>query len=316
MNTQLRWQSVAKGLGTLVPVVSTLANSAAGSPVSARYFYSVWLRHLVSIASVRPRFSYEVVAELGPGDALGMGICALLSGARRYIGLDRIAFGPRADNLRLLDELQALFKVRTPIPDDQEFPGVYPKLEMYAFPGNVVTDDMLAVSLAPRQLARLRAALQGELHFSEDSLFSYAAPWDASERVRPGSVDLLVSQAVLEHVDDVDGAYRAMHRWLKADGVMSHRIDYTCHGITRDWYGHWTVSTGLWRIVRGKRAYLINRLPHSAHIAAMRRNGFEIVDCAPTPSSPAAPAGNLRIAHIASDLAIKGAFVVAQPTAQ
>lgn len=316
MNTQLRWQSVAKGLGTLVPVVGTLANSAAGSPVSAQYFYSVWLRHLVSIASVRPRFSYEVVAELGPGDALGMGICALLSGARRYIGLDRIAFGPRADNLRLLQELQALFEARTPIPDDKEFPGVYPKLGSYEFPSHILDDDRLAASMAPDHVARLREALQGDMHFSEDSLFSYAAPWDASDRVRPGSVDLLVSQAVLEHVDDVDGAYRAMHRWLKADGVMSHRIDYTCHGITHDWYGHWTVSPKLWRVVRGKRAYLINRLPHSAHITSLERNGFEIIACAATVATDPAPEEALRIPYLDSDLGIKGAFLVVQARAE
>lgn len=315
MNMQLRWQSIAKGLGTLVPAVGGLANSAAGSPVGARYFYSVWLRHLAGIAKVRPRFSYEVVAELGPGDALGLGICALLSGARRYIGLDRLAFGLRADNLQLLDELHALFEARAPIPGDDEFPGVYPKLADYEFPRHVLADDRLQASLAPAPLARLRAALSGDMPFADDSLLSYAAPWDASDRVRPGSIDLLVSQAVMEHVDDIDAAYAAMHRWLKPDGLMSHRIDYTCHGITHDWYGHWTVTPTLWRIVRGKRAYLINRLPHSAHVAAMRRNGFEILACDPTTSSQTPPSDAVRIKHLPSDLAIKGAFFVLQSTA-
>ena len=80
MYTQLRWQSVAKGLGTLVPVISGLANSVAGHPVGARYFYSVWLRHISRLAEIRPGFSFDVVAELGPGDALGMGLCALRLG--------------------------------------------------------------------------------------------------------------------------------------------------------------------------------------------------------------------------------------------
>lgn len=147
-------------------------------------------------------------------------------------------------------------------------------------------------------------------------LAEYLDPWDASDRVSPASVDLLVSQAVLEHVDDIDAAYGAMRRWLKPSGVMSHRIDYTCHGITRDWYGHWTVSPALWRIVRGKRAYLINRLPHSAHVAAMQQNGFEIVDCTLTTSTAPAPAAQVCISHETSDLSIKGAFVVARRTAQ
>jgi SAM-dependent methyltransferase len=313
MSSQLRWQSVAKGMATFVPVASRFANSAAGSPVGARYFYSVWLRHLSSIAKAQPRFSYEVVAELGPGDALGVGLCALLSGARRYIGLDRIAFGLRADNVTLLDELIEMFHRREPIPDDVEMPGVHPKLDDYAFPSGVVTDEALAASLSPKRVARLREALQGSLAFSDDALLSLVAPWDADDQVHAASVDLLVSQAVLEHVDDVDAAYSAMRRWLKPQGLMSHRIDYTCHGITHDWFGHWTVSPAMWRVVRGRRAYLVNRLPHSAHVAALKRNGFEILECLPTPSGTPAPAAEVRISHDASDLSIQGAFVVARP---
>jgi len=317
MSTQLRWQSVAKGIATLIPATARFANLAAGSPVGARYFYSVWLRHLVSIAKIRPQFSYAVVAELGPGDALGLGLCALLSGARRYIGLDRIAFGLRADNLTMLGELADLFRARAPIPNDTEMPGVFPKLDDYAFPHRILPDEALVASLATPRLAQLREALQGAAVLSDDDgPLSYAAPWDAGHRVRPASVDLLVSQAVLEHVDDVDAAYAAMRRWLKPEGIMSHRIDYTCHGITRDWYGHWTVSPALWRIVRGKRAYLINRLPHSVHVNSMKRNRFEIVVCAPTTSKRPAPAAAVCIPHESADLSIKGAFIVARPAVQ
>ena len=315
MYTQLRWQSVVKGLGTLVPVISGLANSAAGHPVGARYFYSVWLRHLSRLAEVRPGFSFDVVAELGPGDALGMGLCALLSGAQRYIGLDRLAFGLRADNLQMLDELHALFSARASIPDDSEFPGVHPRLKSYGFPHHVLDDARLAVSLAPARLQQLREALRGDMALTDDSLLSYAAPWDSRHQVRPGSVDLLVSQAVLEHVDDVDGAYAAMHRWLKSTGLMSHRIDYTCHGITHDWYGPWTVSAPMWRIVRGKRAYLINRLPHSAHLTALKRAHFDVLASDPTVASKPAPAAEVCIPHEPSDLGIQGAFIVLQAAA-
>lgn len=311
MSMQLHWESLVKGLVTFVPYANRLTNSAAGSRVGARYFYSLWLRHLVVVSSVCPGFSYKVVAELGPGDALGVAICALLSGARRYIGLDRIAFGLRADNLQLLDELHALFLRRAPIPGDDEFPSVYPKLADYAFPHAVLTDDVLSAGLAPERIARLREALSGAMAFTDDALLSYAAPWDALGDVGLESVDLLLSQAVLEHVDDVDSAYGAMHRWLKQQGVMSHRIDYTCHGITHDWYGHWTVAQPLWRIVRGRRAYLINRLPHSAHMRALQRCGFRVLACVPTPSAEPAPVESVRIPHEPADLSIKGALIVA-----
>lgn len=49
------------------------------------------------------------------------------------------------------------------------------------------------------------------------------------------------------------------------------------HGCARDWNGHWTISDSLWKIVKGNRPYLINRLPHSAHVEAMKKAGFKIV---------------------------------------
>jgi hypothetical protein len=33
----------------------------------------------------------------------------------------------------------------------------------------------------------------------------------------------------------------------------------------------------MWSVIRGKRPYLLNRQPHSAHIEVMRQCGFEIV---------------------------------------
>lgn len=310
INSQLRWQSVAKGAMTYIPLFNRWSNSQAGSPVGARYFYSVWLRHLVKVASVRPNFSINVVAELGPGDALGIGICALLSGARRYIGLDRIAFGLRADNLALLDELVLLFQNRMPIPDDREMPGVFPKLEDYRFPHHIITKETLDFTLSDQRLRILRRTLCG--NDLTNDLLSYAAPWDSNDFLNPASVDLLISQAVLEHVDDIEGAYEAMSNWLKPNGVMSHRIDYTSHGITKDWFGHWTISAGMWRLVRGRRAYLINCMPHSSHISALEQNGFNIVSCIKTNAKLPAPLKEMRVPHLPSDLAVKGSYIVAE----
>ena len=314
MRIQPHIKSIVKGALSYAPIFNSWTNTKAGSPVGARYYYSVWLRHLVKVSSVRPNLSYDVVAELGPGDALGIAICALLSGAKRYIGLDRIAFGLRADNLVLLDELIDLFINCTPIPDDQEFPGVYPKLNDYSFPYHLITDDVLKVSLSQERLEYLRNLFNNSDNTdqSSDEILNYVAPWDSNELISSGSVDLLISQAVLEHVDDIQCAYKAMHRWLKPSGVMSHRIDYTCHGITKDWFGHWTISEGLWSLIRGKRAYLINRMPHSAQIYELQKHGFNIISCITTDSEQPAPASEMRVPHKESDLSIKGAYIIAE----
>ena len=98
-----------------------------------------------------------------------------------------------------------------------------------------------------------------------------------SGRLRTNCVDMVISQAVLEHVDDLSATYRCLSRWLKPGGVMSHVIDFKSHGITPVWNGHWALSDLTWKMIRGRRPYLLNRQPHSVHLELLARNGFEIV---------------------------------------
>jgi hypothetical protein len=302
---------MAKGVMTFVPFFNRWSNSKAGSYVGARYFYSVWLRHLVGVSSIRPDFNFEVVAELGPGDALGIGICALLSGSKHYVGLDQIPFGLNSDNILLLDELTSLFKNRAPIPNDDEMPGVFPKLQDYSFPHHVLSEEVLKVSLSEAKLEHLRNVLSSG-KFSGGELISYAAPWSSVDVLAPNSIDFLLSQAVLEHVDGIDDAYQAMRLWMKPSGIMSHRIDYTSHGITRDWFGHWTLPAWEWKLIRGKREYLINRKPHSAHVDSLTAKKFTILDCITTHAKQKAPAEEMLIDYTNADLNITGAYIVAE----
>lgn len=222
---------------------------------------------------VRPR----CVAELGPGDSVGIGLAAMLCGAERYFALDRRAFASSRTNLAVLDELVELLRSRAPIPDDTEFPGVFPKLSSYAFPAAVLDEMWLDRCLAPRRVESIRRAVMGSARGDGTIELRYFAPWDDSASIPPGSVDWVFSQAVLEHVDNVAGTYANLTKWLRPGGLMSHTIDYTCHGLTREWNGHWTVPDAVWNIVRGRRAYLISRLPHSAHMQMIRARGFSIV---------------------------------------
>ena len=129
---------VLGGLASYVPGINRLRTVPTGGTDSARYCYSVWLRHLVLAAehgaAARPR----IVAELGPGDSVGIGLCALLTGAERYLGLDVVRYASLERNQRILDELVGLLRARTPIPDAVEFPVVKPYLDDYRFPAHLL----------------------------------------------------------------------------------------------------------------------------------------------------------------------------------
>jgi hypothetical protein len=279
-----RLQPFVVGLLTYIPGVFRLITRTGGTD-NPRYCYSVWLRHLVA-ASERQVIDAvpRSVAEVGPGDSLGTGLAALLSGVDRYTAIDAVRFSSTERNVSILNELVALFRNRAAIPDDTEFPLVSPRLTSYAFPSHLIPDEVLSTSLSE---ARIRAIAQALEPYStasdaQDGPITYVAPWTRTDILPPASVDMIYSQAVLEHVDDLEPMYRAMHWWLKPSGVMSHDIDFTHHRIGPLWNSHWSYSEGAWRLIRGRRTWLLNRQPHSAHLEAIRRCGFELIADVPT----------------------------------
>jgi hypothetical protein len=271
---QIRARALLSGLASFAPGVHKFTNRGSGGSGSARYCYSVWLRHLVRARQAGLTTNPACVAELGPGDSLGIGLSALLSGSDRYIALDVKSHANPERNLAVFDELVLLFGARTPIPDDLAFPLVQPKLTDYRFPDHILTSDRLAVALAEPRLAQIRAAIVGD---PSAITLAYKAPWNDPGVIESACVDFLVSQAVLEHVEDVEATYKAMRTWMKRGASMSHSVDFSCHGLTRDWNGHWTLGDLTWRVVHGTRRYLINREPLSTHLAMLAKYGFHPV---------------------------------------
>jgi SAM-dependent methyltransferase len=309
---QLKPIALAKGVATFVPGLLRYACGRSFGSDSPRYCYSVWLRHLKTIAACGLPTRFDTVAELGPGDSLGIGLAAMLTMVRRYYAFDAVPHARTAANLAMLDRQVELVRGREPIPSDEEFPEISPHVDSLEFPRHLLDDRLLDASTAPARVDAIRRALSGG--DGGDVAVRYAAPWADAQIVESESVDLALSQAVLEHVDDVDAAYQALFRWLKPGGIMSHAIDFRCHGLTRDWYGHWTIPAYQWRLVRGRRPYLINRLPASRHFASLERAGFEIVHTMPRHSAPAARKSLARPFRDMTDddARTSGVFVIAR----
>jgi SAM-dependent methyltransferase len=286
------------GLATFVPGVTWLAGRGAGSTASARYCYSVWLRHLVVAGGNGFSTAPGTVAELGPGSSLGIGLAALLSGAERYLAFDVVAHATAAQNLAVLDELVELFGRRAAIPDAQELPEVLPRLDDYSFPRQLLPDARLATALLPGRVEGIRASLRDTT--APSSVVQYRAPWSAAAVLERESVDMILSQAVLEHVDHLRETYRAMHAWLRPGGFMSHQVDFRCHNTAVAWNGHLAYQDWLWKLMRGRRPYLINREPFSAHLRLAREAGF----AEPRTRTSQAPSGIARgkLAHRYRDL--------------
>ena len=150
-------------------------------------------------------------------------------------------------------------------------------LSSYRFSDVYSNPDSLLDSLAPERIQSLGRDLNALTTDAGEGAISYICPWFASDVIDENSVDVAYSQAVLEHVDDLEGTYAALFRWMKPGAMMSHQIDFKCHGMTAEWNGHWSYSELVWKAIRGRRPYLLNRQVLSTHLDLQERAGFRIV---------------------------------------
>ncbi len=297
------------GLATFIPGFRLRQQGTSGTD-TARYCYSVWMRHLIMADQNGLCTMPKVVAELGPGDSIGVGLAALLCGAEKYFAFDIVEYASLERNVHIFAELVDLLRRKEKIPSADEFPEAKPQLKSYDFPHHILSDARLNYSCSDSRVDRIRESLLDTL--SAQSIIRYVAPWHERHLVEKESVDMIFSQAVLEHVDDLTFTYRTFHDWLKPDGFMSHQIDFRCHGTAEKWNGHWAYSDLRWKMIKGRRPYLLNLETHSKHISFLKHTGFRIVGDVATksPSELSRHEVAVRFRNMPEDdLTTSGAFI-------
>jgi hypothetical protein len=273
---EMRFGPVARGLLSYVPALNdVLPSNTGGHTDSASYCYGVWMKHLTLLHANGLPAIPQTIAELGPGESLGVGLCGLLSGADHYVGLDVIAHSNPDRNQLILNDLIKLFLQRAPNPD-KGWPQFSSYLDERQFPGHILSEPALHEALTPTRLEAIRRAVTAPS--PQDAITaSYKAPWFDPRVIEEGSIDLVVSHSVLEHVVDPPATYKALYQWVKPGGWMSHQIDFKSHGLSTRWNGYRTCSDRLWEITLGRRPFMINRQPASVHLRLIEEAGFRVV---------------------------------------
>jgi SAM-dependent methyltransferase len=306
---------ILRGLCTYLPGGRhALAPQRAVKCETASYSYGVWLKHLTLLWRSGMREIPRTLVELGPGDSIGVGIAALLSGVESYSGVDPMPFAKVRRNLTVFNELVRMFQARAGRPT-KGWPDFDKCLDENLFPSRILTEEVLQRSLTPQRLHAIREAiLHGRASNGKVNVQYYNSEMESS-RVPRESADLVISHSVLEHVDDLDSAFHGFAICLRPGGWMSHQVDLTSHDLTRKWNGHWALSELLWKIIRGKRPYLINRQPCSRYLELLEKHGFR-KECLLKLSqfngiSPSRTAARWR--HLTSDdLSCAGLFIQAR----
>jgi hypothetical protein len=168
----------------------------------ARYFqecFADYFRVLgVSPEEVPAYLRGKRVLEYGPGDIPGVALLMLANGAEQAFCADRFPLvtlsEKNVDVLRcLIEELPEHARRRAQ--DCFRAPGN---------PGSGFREERLQYIVKPSGLAGLS-----------------------------NTVDLVISRAVLEHVNDLSATFADMHAALRADGVAVHQVDLKSHGLHR-----------------------------------------------------------------------------------
>lgn len=259
-----------------------LLKPGSGGTFSSKYCYSVWLRHLIHLfhkGLLTDLKQIKRIAEIGPGDSLGIGIAGLLTGASEYYAFDVIEHANLDKNWQIAEELATFFKERSEIPHrGRQFSNTKPVLDNYEFPREILGGRNIEETQLSAKLEHIKKALLGQ---TSKVMIKYIVPWYEKKYDLHGKIDLIYSQAVMEHVDDLEHAYSTMYEWLKPGGIISHQIDFKAHEMTKEWNGHWYINQGLWNILLHGRKYSINRLPLSAHLKEIEKAGFSIKNIIP-----------------------------------
>ena len=150
---------------------------------------------------------------------------------------------------------------------------MFPFIDDLAFPKSALPDALLERTLNPDRIRAIRHDLQ----IRGNAFIRSRSSTHIHGIVLDEPADIILSESVLEHVDDLKSTYEAFRRWLAPSGTMVHLIDFSSHNLSRTWNGHWQCSPVIWSIVRGKRYYLINRMPLQTHLNLIQANGLRVV---------------------------------------
>jgi len=274
-----KWYVIMKGLIKAVfPFLGSTKPQSTGGTSDSLYCYSTWLRHLILANNGGMIGIPAEVAELGPGDSLGTGIAALLSGSKKYYALDVYKYWDEAYNLRIFDELVLLFRNRTAVAGPETFPKLTPHLDSYAFPSYLLTDEIMSQSLAENRLTEIRAEIAKPA--LSNNYIHYFIPWNDPAVIKNDSLDFVYSQSVLQYID-MTTTYSAMQGWLKKGGCMAHVVDMSSLGITKTWNGHWTFSQLEWDLYSYGKKITIKRATLSDHLKYAQQYGFEVLKVIP-----------------------------------
>lgn len=222
--------------------------AAEETPASVAEYYRRCFAEYLLVLGVQEQdalayFQGKRILEYGPGDMPGMALLFHAHGAEQVICVDRFPMVNWSDkNRRVLETLRD------------------------GLTGEPQRRAAAWLDMWGRECNRSSASEPIHYLVTESGLSSLQH-----------TVDLVVSRAVLEHVNDLSATFADMRRALRADGVAAHQVDLKSHGLhRRNPLDFLTWSPWLWSLMHGHKG-VPNRWRVDRYRALVPEHGFDLL---------------------------------------
>ncbi len=103
---------------------------------------------------------------------------------------------------------------------------------------------------------------------------------EIGEVFKKGKFDMIISNAVLEHVGDLERAFKSMSQIIKPGGTIVHEVDLACHNRFAGVHplAFLTFSNKRWERM-GSNLGQPNRFRYSHYLTFLKNSGFSIESC-------------------------------------
>lgn len=76
----IKFRKIIRSFISYMPIAKTISKKKCTSPQYGKYYYDIYLYHIESLKNNGFLNQSGIIAEIGPGDTFGIGLCALLVG--------------------------------------------------------------------------------------------------------------------------------------------------------------------------------------------------------------------------------------------
>ena len=172
-----------------------------GGSNNSIYCYLVWLKHDYYLNENNIEIYNKDICEIGPGDSIGVGICALILGAKSYTGLDVISYNESKLLIQIFDDI--IYYITNEVSNfkNDGFQNINPRSNQEIFPDYLKQRIINYNLLDKNRIANIKSDLFEFINNKSSNTINYYSPWD-DIKIENNKYDICISQSAFEYFEN------------------------------------------------------------------------------------------------------------------